>query len=865
MSLRPLTRIFLPLLLSGLFQAAFAQGTIVHQISLPTGMTWCDDSMINDLLNQVNTYRAENNVAALAMNSLGMKDAEIRATQFATYMATNQPGEPGFNPHQGYDTTAASLGYNLVSENLAYLTSSAAYVVFAAWQDPLHIAAMLASDANVAGVSCVFSQGIPYWTYEPGIASGGPSPSPSPTAATPDSEGWAFLTLINNYRAQNGAGPLQVSAALENAATWMSNDMATNNFASHTDSLGRSSGARLLAFGYPYTPWGENLAGGFSDAQNTFSQWQTACDPDASGNCTFAHRQAMLYPGFVVIGIARAFGPNSAYGWYWTTDFGGVLDATISPNQTSAPVINSFQASPLTIAAGQTATLAWSISGATSVSIDNGVGDVSGATSKTVSPLQTTTYTLTASNGSGTASARATVTVNAAPPPIDTQPPTAPSITSVIAKSATEVDLAWSASSDNVGVSGYQVLRNGSLIKTVSGGILSIADTTAAANTTYSYVVKGFDAAGNTSASSNAVQVTTPAPPSNACPGPSTGAFTGCYYNNATLSGPPAMVRTDAQINFDWRFSSPGPSINGSNFSVLWQGAFTFSGGAYTFTVLTSDGMRIYIDGNVVLDRWRNQAPTAYNVQQTLSQGSHLIAIEYYQQTGSPVAQVSWQGGAASASPPVISSFTASPATISPGQSTTLAWNVAGATSISINNGVGDVSNVVSKMVLPSQTTTYTLTAMNATGTSVATVSVVVASSTPPSGGCPGPASGTFTGCYFNNTTLTGNPVLVRTDPQINFNWQFASPDPSVNGRTFSVRWLGNFTFNSGTYVFNATASDGLRVYLDGNLVLDRWRDEAPTMYRVSQGISAGTHQVTVEYYEQTGSAVAQVVWQQTQ
>ena len=121
---------------------------INHQISLPAGMSWCDDGMINGLFTQVNTTRSQNGVAALSMNTLGMKDAEIRATQFASYMTTNPPGSPGFNPHQGYDTTAASLGYKIVSENLAYMTIDPAYVVYAAWQDPLHIAASRWSSMN---------------------------------------------------------------------------------------------------------------------------------------------------------------------------------------------------------------------------------------------------------------------------------------------------------------------------------------------------------------------------------------------------------------------------------------------------------------------------------------------------------------------------------------------------------------------------------------------------------------------------------------------------------------------------------------------------------------------------------------------
>jgi len=340
----------------------YAAGSITHQISLPAGDSWCDDSMINGLFDQINAYRSAYGRPPLRMDSLGMKDAEIRATQFSAYMATNPPGSPGFNPHQGYDTTAPSLGYNIVSENLAYMTTSPGYIVYAAWQDSLHIAAMLANDANVAGVSCIYANGTAYWTYEPGCSPDFCGQPYTPSIPGLDSEEWAFLTLINNYRAQNGVSALQVSVTLEKSSQWMSNDMATNNYASHTDSLGRDVYTRLAAFGYAYSPWGENIAGGFSDAQNTFNQWATACDPDGSGNCTYAHRQNMLSANFRVIGIGRAYNGNSSYGWYWTTDFGGYVDQVINPNST--PTIASFTANPSTITPGQPTTLSWSVSGA---------------------------------------------------------------------------------------------------------------------------------------------------------------------------------------------------------------------------------------------------------------------------------------------------------------------------------------------------------------------------------------------------------------------------------------------------------------------------------------------------------------------
>ena len=779
-------------------------------------------------------------------------------------------------------------------------------------------------------------------------------PAAGRAQSPPGSEESAFLSLINAYRASNGVGPLAISQALSNSSNWMSNDMAAKNYFSHTDSLGRDPGTRIAAFGYPFFPWGENVAAGYAGAQNTLNQFINACDADASGNCTYGHRNNMLNGGFSVIGIARVAG--GIFGWYWTTDFGGVVDQP----QTSAPAINTFSVLPSTIVAGLSATLTWNVSGADTITIDNGVGIVTGFTSRTVSPGATTTWKLTATNAFGSSVASATVTVTA--PVRDNQPPTAPVITSAAAAAATEVDLAWTGSTDNVGVTGYQILRNGSTVGSVGASIRSWADLTVLANSTYSYAVKAFDASGNYSVLSNAVLVTTPAPPvTTGCPPPATNAFTGCYFNNINLNGTPVLIRTDSQINFDWPGSTPGLSVPAA-FSVRWQGSFDFDQANYAFTAIASDGMRVYVDGNpfATLDRWWDHPPSRYTFELPMSLGRHLITVEYYERTGSAAAHISWQSlGGPSGTAPVISSLTSTPSAITAGQSATLSWNVSGASASAIDNGVGDVTGSTSRIVSPGVTTTYKLTAANGAGSSPATVTVTVTApagdtqpptapvitsavaasaqevdltwtastdnigvagyqiirngspagtvsasilawadnsvlgnstysyaikaydaagnyslpsaaapvTTPappaPPSACLGPATNAFTGCYFNNINLTGSPVLVRTDNQINFDWAGGTPGPAVPA-AFSARWQGNFDFDQATWTFSVIASDGMRVYIDGNPfpVLDKWSDHPPYRFTFQSSPGTGRHLITVEYYEQTGSSAAHLSWQ---
>ena len=187
---------------------------------------------------------------------------------------------------------------------------------------------------------------------------------------TVDSEEARFLTLINNYRAQNGRAALQMSTNLNRAATWMVVDLATNNYFSHTDSSGRSPSTRAQDCGYPGGV-GENLAAGTvrDTAQEAFDAWKAS-----SG-----HNANMLNTSYRMIGIARYYRAGSPYGWYWATDFGLVNDgtsggtggtATATPTRTPTQAASGSPASitsptPGSTLPGSSATFQWtSASGA---------------------------------------------------------------------------------------------------------------------------------------------------------------------------------------------------------------------------------------------------------------------------------------------------------------------------------------------------------------------------------------------------------------------------------------------------------------------------------------------------------------------
>jgi hypothetical protein len=249
----------------------------------------------------------------------------------------------------------------------------------------------------------------------------------------------------------------------------------------------------------------------------------------------------------------------------------------------------------------------------------------------------------------------------------------------------------------------------------------------------------------------------------------STTAFTGEYFNNISLSGTPVFLRDDPAINFDWGNGSPDPSIPADNFSVRWQRWYNINpAGNYTFTMTSDDGSRLWVDGALVIDMWWDHAPLARAATLSLTAGYHLIRMEYYEHGGGALAQLS----------------------------------------------------ITSTASYPD-----------------------------------------WKGEYFDNQTLSGSPVLTLNNTEINFNWGSGSPDSSIPADHFSVRWTRTVHFTEGTYRFTAAADDGIRVWVSSELLIDQWHDQSPTTYTRDIRLPTADLGVTVEYYENTGDALAQLNW----
>ncbi len=127
------------------------------------------------------------------------------------------------------------------------------------------------------------------------------------------------------------------------------------------------------------------------------------------------------------------------------------------------------------------------------------------------------------------------------------------------------------------------------------------------------------------------------------CPGPAFNAFTGCYYKNQDLTSL-GLVRTDSSVNFNWSTGAPVSSLSSDHFSVKWEGTFSFTGGTRTFTAATDDGVRVYVDGQLLIDSWKNQAASpVLTASRYISSGNHVVKVEYFENTGGSMAKVTWK------------------------------------------------------------------------------------------------------------------------------------------------------------------------------------------------------------------------------
>ena len=114
-------------------------------------------------------------------------------------------------------------------------------------------------------------------------------------------------------------------------------------------------------------------------------------------------------------------------------------------------------------------------------------------------------------------------------------------------------------------------------------------------------------------------------------------------------------------------------------------------------------------------------------------------------------------------------------------------------------------------------------------------------------------------GEYFSNPELQGEPVLIRDDQDINFQWGTNPPAPGMPVENYSVRWTISREVPAGIYRFTGTFDNGVRLWIDDNLIVDKWVTAPVGTESIDVNLAAGSHTVRLEYFHSTGPAVAQL------
>ena len=376
-----------------------------------------------------------------------------------------------------------------------------------------------------------------------------------------------------------------------------------------------------------------------------------------------------------------------------------------------------------------------------------------------------------------------------------------------------------------------------------------------------------------------------------------TGTWKGQWWTNPDQSGTATLTRNYKAVSFDWGAKAVGSGIGSDYFSARFTSTLRFQASYYRFHIQADDGARLFIDGQLVIDEWHIAAVTHYTADRKMTAGNHTVRIDYFENTGlarvkfwmeriSPPSPASWTveyfKNATLTNPPFLTRTETHPIDYDwgdgapvaglPADNFSVRWvknlrfdggtyrftvkaddgvvlRVDGVPLIDEWHSVAD-KTYVKDIHLNAGVHELRVRYYEGTGSARIKVSWTKVST-----------SGPWTGKYFNNMKLEGDPVLTRNDNTIYFNWGGGSPAAAVSSDYFSAVWNGDFSFAAGMYRFTATADDGIRVYLDGNLIIDEWHDSSTRTYWAELHVPAGTHHVKVQYYENNGDAVAKVYW----
>lgn len=118
-------------------------------------------------------------------------------------------------------------------------------------------------------------------------------------------------------------------------------------------------------------------------------------------------------------------------------------------------------------------------------------------------------------------------------------------------------------------------------------------------------------------------------------------------------------------------------------------------------------------------------------------------------------------------------------------------------------------------------------------------------------------------GEYFNNVGLSGTPVISRVDKEVNFQWTLYSPDRSISNGFYSARWSGFISSpETGSFKIGLDGNDGFRLYINNQLLIDRWAKQTYTSSLIDFQFEKGKrYPIRIEFNEPVGNAHLKLIW----
>jgi hypothetical protein len=370
----------------------------------------------------------------------------------------------------------------------------------------------------------------------------------------------------------------------------------------------------------------------------------------------------------------------------------------------------------------------------------------------------------------------------------------------------------------------------------------------------------------------------------------------GEYYGNPDLAGEPALVRVDDHVGFDWESDAPAPGLPAEGFSVRWSRAATFEQGLYRFVATMDDGMRVYVDGELLIDEWRDRSEREVVASRQMSAGSHTVRVEYYDRQHGALANLRWEKERAYAGwkamfwdkPDVLGQpllvrddpqidynwQLGSPGPSIPSDGFAASWTRTAVLEEGIYRFRALADDGVriwvdGRLILDAWTdhSQQELTVDHVMGgTAAHTIRVAYhedqfdARVRASMDKVDGAWYAGWKGEYYANPTLEGLPALVRNDDTLTFDWEWGAPAPGLPVDGFSARWTLHKEITPGTYRFVFHVDDGVRFYVDDDLLLDEWHPTWNETYQVDVALP-WKPKLVIEMYEDSGDARARISW----